>query len=870
MRATGHRFARVLGPVWIILVAVATMVLTAPQGPAHAGDTDTPAGQLPASEPASGTPNVLDGRVYAVAQVGDTILLGGTFTSAANAGSATSLVRNHLLAFSASTGQISTTFDPEPSGEVRAILPTGDGSTVYVGGGFTSIGGVARQRIARISVADGSVVSAFNPKISSEVRDLKLSNGRLWASGGFTSVGGHAQTALATLDPTTGAWLPYMWLAIAGQHRPGVGTTAVIKMDISPDGSRLVGIGNFDTLNGVTNHQIFMLDLSGATAQPAAFRTSFYTSLCSSSFDTYMRDVDFSPDGSYFVVGTTGAYGGSTSACDEVSRFETNAGSAATPSWTDYTGGDTTYTVEASDTAIFVGGHERWWNNPFAGDKAGAGAVSRPGIAALSPVSGLPFSWNPTRKLGVGVFDMLRTTQGLWVGSDTDTIGGLYRARIARMPAAGASFPAYRTPTLPGTVYSGGFTGLAGRSYDGTTAGAPQAAATGGISWGSVRGAFMLNGWLYLAMSDGSFTRRTFDGTSYGAPVPVNTADLLVTDSAWHTDVRNLTGLFYDRGRIYYTTAGSSQLSYRYFNPEDDVVGAKKLTSSSVVNGFSPAQVRGMFATGGQLYWATSDGNLRRMDWIQNAQSGVPSGTAQVVAGPALGGQSWAASSLFIGQGAAMPVPPATDDVTYVGSAGSNANTANQKVTIPAAVQAGDTLVLSMVANSTAVTITPPSGWTQLEWVNGSNVQGAAWTRTAVAGDAGSVVTLPASGTVKADLTLLVYRGINGKSSTVADHSSTLDETSSTVHNLPSVVVPAQGGWVVAYAGAKTSSDTTWTPPAGTVVRTGALGAGSGRITSLGVDSGAAVSGGPAAGGTLGTDPAVSRTLIFRFVIAAG
>ena len=51
-----------------------------------------------------------------------------------------------------------------------------------------------------------------------------------------------------------------------------------------------------------------------------------------------MRDVDISPDGSYFVVGTTGAYRAG-SLCDAAPRWDLGAGgSGQQPTWVDYTG----------------------------------------------------------------------------------------------------------------------------------------------------------------------------------------------------------------------------------------------------------------------------------------------------------------------------------------------------------------------------------------------------------------------------------------------------------------------------------------------------------------------------------------------------
>jgi hypothetical protein len=54
-----------------------------------------------------------------------------------------------------------------------------------------------------------------------------------------------------------------------------------------------------------------------------------------------MRDVDVSPDGSYFVVVTTGAYRAG-SLCDAAARWETAVtGPSQQPTWVDDTGSDT-------------------------------------------------------------------------------------------------------------------------------------------------------------------------------------------------------------------------------------------------------------------------------------------------------------------------------------------------------------------------------------------------------------------------------------------------------------------------------------------------------------------------------------------------
>jgi hypothetical protein len=148
--------------------------------------------------------------------------------------------------------------------------------------------------------------------------------------------------------------------------------------------------------------------------------------------------MDFAPDGSYFVVVTTGSYGGTSQLCDSAARWETNkTGAGQAPTWVNYTGGDTLLSVAVTGAAVYVGGHQRWQNNPQGRDFAGPGAVSREGLAALNPSStgkGLALSWNPTRTRGHGVEALVATPTGLWVGSDTDQLGKEYHGRIGFFP----------------------------------------------------------------------------------------------------------------------------------------------------------------------------------------------------------------------------------------------------------------------------------------------------------------------------------------------------------------------------------------------------------------------------------------------------
>ena len=643
--------------------------------PAMAADTGNSAphpGQIVSTNPSGFTPHVMDGAVVTMTKVGNTIVVGGTFTTVRNPGSSTDIARRNLFAFDVTTGTV-TPFAPNPNSTVYKVQAA-SASTVYVGGHFTSVTSstgstVPVSRLYKADLNTRDRVTEFNPgTLNGQVRDISLTGGRLWIAGKFTHVGGRLQRALATINATTGAYDPYFTGVVGGAHLSG-SITNVLQITTNPANNLLVAVGNFTTIKGEFREQIFMLNIGGAPWSLAPWYTTLFESDCSPNFETYMTDVEFSPDGSFFAVSTTGAYGGlegsmaGTSGCDVVARFESNptGGLNVRPTWTNYTGGDTTWSVEVTNNVVYVGGHQRWQNNPTARDAAGQGAVSRPGIAALNTLNGMPYSWNPTRTLGVGVKDMIATPEGLYVGSDTDTIGNQTHRKVAFLPlASGKTLDPIVPYTLPGDIYrvaSGTSQQLVRRGFNGTTADPsanvnedPNATTNPDRRWGSAVGAFMIDGTLYTGYADGTLTRRTFvrtpTGATYGTATTVNGADLLVPQTDWHnTDVRTMTSMFYDRGKIYFTLLGQNLLYNRAFEPESRVVGQQRFSSAGVT-GVSYSTMRGAFVAGNRLYFANSTtGTLSATNWNGSAPTAC---TTSCVLGSA--GTGWSSKVMFIYQ----------------------------------------------------------------------------------------------------------------------------------------------------------------------------------------------------------------------------
>ncbi len=118
--------------------------------------------------------------------------------------------------------------------------------------------------------------------------------------------------------------------------------------------------------------------------------------------------------------------------CDAAVRFETDRARPHRPTWINYTGGDSIWTVAATGAAVYVQGHFTWLDN--AGGRQGhpvPSAVRRRGIGAIASRSGKALRWNPDKPARIGGKDFMVTGNGLWVGSDSERFNGEPRRGLA-------------------------------------------------------------------------------------------------------------------------------------------------------------------------------------------------------------------------------------------------------------------------------------------------------------------------------------------------------------------------------------------------------------------------------------------------------
>ena len=587
---------------------------------------------LVTANPADITPHLQNGSMRAFAQIGNTVYAGGSFTGVKNAGATSWSTASYLIAYDVTTGVLKTGFTPELDNAVETLAVSPDGKLI-VGGNFVTVNGVSRKNLVELDPGTGDTIAGWVGKADGGVVRRAIVKGNyLYLAGAFHYVNGVTHSLLARLNATTGA-LDASFKIDASVARAS--SELVWALAVSPDGKTVVASGNFKKVNGLAREQVVMIDVS-ATPTVADWSTQRFLADCNlAAFPFYARDVDFSDDGSYFVIGADGGLSGDAF-CDTISRWETSArGSNLDATWVDRTGRDSITSLEAADNVVYLGGHFRWLNNANGLDAAGAGAVDRYGYGALDPNNGLPMAWNPTRSPGTQlpaggtdwgaiVWEMWKGPSGLFVGQDSDGVGNEYHGREAYFPTSGGRTVAPQdAPTAAsGYLYLGAGNGkLTKVSYAATGIGKPAVTTQPNLT--SAKSTFVLSNKLYWATSSNVLNVSTFSAGTVSAPW------LSSGFNAWYA-AASMTGAFYLGGRMYYTNSSTNSLFYRYLEPDGSIVGCTQFTLPT--SGIDWRTVRGMTYVAGKIVYGSTDGKLRTVAFNPAAATAVVGANTTVVA----------------------------------------------------------------------------------------------------------------------------------------------------------------------------------------------------------------------------------------------
>ena len=416
---------------------------------------------------------VTDGNVYALALSGSTLYLGGQFAYVGpNTGS--------FVGLDATTGALSAGW-PRVEGSVLAAVPDGaggwylggrfqrvagaprnrlahvradgtmdawnpgadsdvyalalNGSTLYVGGAFATLGGQARGRIGALDAGTG-LATSWNPGADDEVLTLALSGSTIYAGGLFTKIGGQTRASIAALDATTG--LATVW---------NPGTDGIVET-ITVNGSTTYAGGLFLNAGGQARNYIAALDATtglATTWNPAASGSpgSIGVGAIAVSGSTIYVGGDFTSIG--------GQARGRIAALDATTALATawNPGAA---------GFDGVTALLVSGSTVYAGGS---FNS--------IGGQPRRSIAAIDAASGLATSWNPG--LNGAVSALAKSGSSVYVSGQFSSTGGLARKDLAALDVASGSATVWNPgadddvdalAVSGSTVYAGGFFSNAG------------------------------------------------------------------------------------------------------------------------------------------------------------------------------------------------------------------------------------------------------------------------------------------------------------------------------------------------------------------------------------------------------------------------
>ena len=377
-------------------------------------------------------------QVFAITVSGNIVYAAGHFTTIGG------IARNRIAAIDTNTG-LTTGWNPDAGWDsnsgasVRAVAV--DGSTVYVGGEFGNIGGQSRNGIAAIDAVTG-LATNWDPQADngSWVQTIALGQQTIYVGGGFGVIGGAIRPTIAELRKSNGQ--ATNWNANANGD-----PSADIRSIVLDGGILYVGGWFFGTMGGQPRTGLAALDAN--TGQATAWNPSPNSTVCSVAIS----------GGMVYAGGGFTSIGGQPR--NNIAAFDAATGAAT--SW-DPDANSTVETLAINGSTVFAGG-----------SFTSIGGQPHNYLAAIDAISGTPNNWDLTANNSVSA---LAVSGGkVYVVGGFTTLGGQPRKYIAAVDAAtgvttgwnpnaspNASPGVFAVAVSGNTVYVGGnFTNVGGQ-----------------------------------------------------------------------------------------------------------------------------------------------------------------------------------------------------------------------------------------------------------------------------------------------------------------------------------------------------------------------------------------------------------------------
>jgi len=213
----------------------------------------------------------VDGTANAAVVIGNVVYVGGSFNNAVSP-TGQPAARANLAAFCLADGSLLNSFSANFRGGPVNALAT-DGTSLFVGGNFTTLNGAASNRLVKLNASSGARDTSFAPAPipapgaggvtppTDGVLALAYSSatGVLYAGGDFGKIGTGAGGGQSTVvDNAAGFTANGTLTSFTGGTDKKVESIAV-----SPDGQTIHIGGFFTTVHGQTRGQLARLDPTG-------------------------------------------------------------------------------------------------------------------------------------------------------------------------------------------------------------------------------------------------------------------------------------------------------------------------------------------------------------------------------------------------------------------------------------------------------------------------------------------------------------------------------------------------------------------------------------------------------------------------------
>ena len=437
----------------LVLAAMAVVVLGS-----NRADAANHGGQVVPESVRRDVPVVLDGKVFAHAQVGNRIFVGGDFQQV-QLPDGTVLTQPYIFAYDINTGAFDTAFRPTVNNLIRDLQPTAAGDGLYVGGLFTNWSGSFPLRLAKLD-AQGNLDTGFVANASARIMSIAVRSDKIFLTGDFNDINGTPRIGFAAVDANTGAVDPGFVMDITMPTKtPSYGRTVVL----TSDGNTLFGLYFGRMVNGQIREAVVKIDVSGATATLTNWNIDWNGQQGNRECLNALRDMAISPDDSFIVIGGQGA--DNPPNCDTVIRYPVAGNGTVGYDWVArmYS---SVFSLAVSDAAVYAGGHfcaapknpipaggissdfagtanQCDVNDPLAAVNPSVidpdNAVFRKQMAALNPTTGQALPWDPGSNNLVAVYDVTVIDRGLLAGHDGDRFNDVLTGRSGFFDFGGAA-----------------------------------------------------------------------------------------------------------------------------------------------------------------------------------------------------------------------------------------------------------------------------------------------------------------------------------------------------------------------------------------------------------------------------------------------